>query len=193
MLKLQEIASQDNVDAYKQAFNRDHFDFEIVRQQAETFMERFNEPEAEEEPDYQALAAAMERERADCIKDLEDKLADAKGDVEKTPTSALWSHVESLLRAVEDKLARTLISTREAARLAPDRADALHEEYQRLKRDSLARVRKARSKMSSTPPPCNTSSTNSVPSGRSFGQERVKLRQELLSEAALPKVQWGES
>ena len=60
-------------------------------------MERFNEPETKEEPDYQALAAAMERERADCIKDLEDKLGDAQGDVEKTPTSALWSHMESLL------------------------------------------------------------------------------------------------
>ena len=72
MLKLQEVASQDNVEAYKQAFDRDHFDFKIVRQQAETFMERFNEPEAEEEPD-------------------KDELADADADVEKTPTSALWT------------------------------------------------------------------------------------------------------
>ena len=144
MLKLQEVASQENQDAYKRAFEKVHFDFKMVRQQAETFMERFNKPEAEEEPDYQVLAAAMEREGADCIKDLEDKLADAEGDVEKTATSALWAHIESLLRAVDDKLSRTLISTREAARLAPDRADALHEKYQRVKRDTLTCVRKAR-------------------------------------------------
>ena len=96
-LKLLEVRSPQNSNAYKQAFDKAHHDFEIVRQHAETFMERFNVPEAEEEPDYQALAAAMERECANCIRDLEDELADAEGDVEKTPTSTLWSRVERLL------------------------------------------------------------------------------------------------
>ena len=94
---------------------------------------------------------------------------------EKAPTSALWAHVESLLRAVEDKLARALISTREAARMAPDRSNTLFENYQKIKRDALARVWKARSKMSSTPPPCNTSSTNSVPSDRSSDRSGTNL------------------
>ena len=80
----------------------------------------------------------------------------------------LWNHVESLMRAVEDKLAMALISTQEAARLAPDRSDSLLENYHKVKRDALARVRAARSKMSSTTPPSNTSSTNSVPSNRSL-------------------------
>ena len=44
MLRLQEVASQENQDAYKQSFDKAHFDFEMVRQQAETFLERFNEP-----------------------------------------------------------------------------------------------------------------------------------------------------
>ena len=60
-------------------------------------MERFHEPKAEEEPDYQALAAENDPERADCLRDLEDELADAEGYLEKAPTSALWTHVESLL------------------------------------------------------------------------------------------------
>ena len=38
MLKLQEVASQDNVDVYQQSFDRAHHDYEIVRQQAETFV-----------------------------------------------------------------------------------------------------------------------------------------------------------
>ena len=138
------MGSQEHQDSYKRAFDKAHYDFEIVRQQAETFLERFHEPEAEEEPDYPALAASMERELADTLKDMEEELADAEADVEKAPTDALWNHVESLLRAVEDKLARTLISTREAARLAPDRSDSLFKNYQKVKRDTLARVRKAR-------------------------------------------------
>ena len=77
------------------------------------------------------------------------------------------NNVKSLLRAVKDKLARALISTQEAARQALDRSDSLFENYHKVKRDALARVQKARSKMSSTPPPSNTSSTNSVPSNRS--------------------------
>ena len=101
-LRLMKVRSRENNDAYKKAFDKAHYNFKMVRQQAETFLERFHEPEAEEEPDYPALAASMERELADIIKDLEDELADAEGDVEKTPTSALWNHVESLLRAVED-------------------------------------------------------------------------------------------
>ena len=118
MLKLNKVGSPENQDAYKRALDKVHFNFEMVRQQAETFLERFNEPEAEEEPDYQALVASMEQELADIIKDLEDELVDAEGDVEKAPTSALWTHVESVLRAVEDEIARALISIREAARMA---------------------------------------------------------------------------
>ena len=89
MLKLQQAAAQENVDNYKEAFDKDYFDFEAVHQQAETFLESFHEPEAEEEPDYQALAPTKERERADCIRDLKDELADAEGDLEKAPTSVL--------------------------------------------------------------------------------------------------------
>ena len=144
-LRLMEVRSLENNDTYKKAFDKAHYDFEMVRQQAETFLERFHEPEAKKEPDYPALDASMERELADTVKDLEDELADAEGDVEKAPTSALWNHIESLLRAVEDKLARAQISTRETARLAPDRSDTLFENYQKVKRDALARVRKARS------------------------------------------------
>ena len=44
-------------------------------------MERFHEPEAEEEPNYQAIAATNERERVNCIRDLKDELADAEGDL----------------------------------------------------------------------------------------------------------------
>ena len=69
---------------------------------------------------------------------MEEELVDAEEDVAKAPTTALWNYVESLLQAVEDKLARALISTREAARLAPERSDALHENYQKVKRDTLA-------------------------------------------------------
>ena len=50
---------------------------------------------------------------------MDDKLEDAEADIEKTPMDALWNPVESLLRAVEDKLSRALISTREVARLDP--------------------------------------------------------------------------
>ena len=143
-------------------------------------------------PDYQALASNNERERADCIRDLEDELADAEGDLEKAPTSALWTHVESLLRAIEDKLARILISTREAARLSPDRADAVHKEYQKLKRDSLARVRKARSKMSSTPPPCSSSSTNSAPSRSSSERSETTFARTYFQKQPFPRFS-GES
>ena len=73
----------------KRAFDKAHYDFEIVRQQAETFLERFHEPEVEEEPNYLSLAASMERELADTLKDMEEKLTDAKADVEKAPTDAL--------------------------------------------------------------------------------------------------------
>ena len=167
MLKLVEIGAQENQANYKNAFDKAHLDFQLVRQDAETFLERFSEPKVEEEPDYPALAASMERELGDIIKDIEEELMDAEADVEKALTDALWNHFESLLRVVEDKLARALISTQEAARLAPDRSDVLYENYQKMKRDTLARVRKARSKMSSTPPPSNTSSINSISSNRS--------------------------
>ena len=88
-----EVRSPENSKSYREAFDNAHNDSEVVRQLAETFMERFHEPEADEEPDYQALAAANKRERADCIRDLEDELANAEGDLEKAPTSALWTHV----------------------------------------------------------------------------------------------------
>ena len=95
--RLMEVSSPEHNDAYKKAFDKAHYDFEIVRQQAETFLERFHEPVVEEEPDYPALAASLERELAATVKDLEDELANAEEDVEKTPTDALWNHVESLL------------------------------------------------------------------------------------------------
>ena len=76
--------------------------------------------------------------------------------------------------------------------MAPDRADALHEEYQRLKRDTLVRVRKARSKMSSTPPPCNTSSTNSGPSDRSSERSESNIARNYFQKQPFPKFS-GES
>ena len=136
-LKLVEVGSQKHQDSYRRAFDRAHYNFKIVRQQAETFLERFHEPKVKEEPEYPALAASMERELTATVKNLEEELTDTEEDVEKTPTDTLWNHVESLLRAVEDKLAKALISTREAARLAPDRADSLFENYHKVKRDSL--------------------------------------------------------
>ena len=93
---------------------------------------------------------------------------------------------------MEDKLTQIVISTREAAMSAPARADALHEEYQKLKRDSLAWVQKARSKMSSTPPPCNTSSTNSVPSGRSLDRSESNFARNYFQKQPFPKFS-GES
>ena len=36
MVKLQEVASHDNVEVYQQFFDRSHYDYEIARQQAET-------------------------------------------------------------------------------------------------------------------------------------------------------------
>ena len=113
-------------------------------------------------------------------------------DVEKAPTDALWNHVESLLRAVEDKLAKTLISTWEAARLAPDMSDSLFENYKKVKRDTLARVRKARSKMSSTPPLSNTSSTNSLSSNRSTDRGNTTSARSYFQKRPFPKFS-GES
>ena len=191
-LRLMELMSQEGSNAYKRAFNKAHYGFEMVRQQAETFLEKFHEPEVEEEPDYPALAASMERELGDTIKDLKDELADAEGDLEKAPTSALWDHVERLLQAVEEKLARALTSTREAARLAPDRTDSLFENYQKGMRYALARVRKARSKMSSIPPLSNTSSTNSVPSDRSLERGDATPARSYFQKQPFPKFS-GES
>ena len=99
-LKLVEVVSQEHQDSYRRAFDRAHHDFEIVCEHAETFLERFHEPDVEEEPNYPALAASMERELVDTVQDMEEELTDAEGDVEKSPMSALLNLVESLLRAV---------------------------------------------------------------------------------------------
>ena len=88
-LRLMEVRSPENNDTYKKAFDKAHYDFEMVRQQAETFLESFHEPEATEEPDYLALEASMEREFVDTVQDMEEELTDAEGDVEKAPMSDL--------------------------------------------------------------------------------------------------------
>ena len=123
MLKLREIGAKENQDTYKRAFDKAAVNFQAVCQEAETFLESFSVPKVEEEPDYPAIAASMERELLDVFKYIDDQLKDAEGDKEKTLKDALWKHVESLLRAVEDKLARALISTREVARLDPESSE----------------------------------------------------------------------
>ena len=97
MLRLQESAAPENLATYQQDFERDHSEFDIICQRAEEFMERFNQPEEEEEPDYAALAATNAEVRADCIQDLHDKLVDAEASLEKPPSTPLHTHVESLL------------------------------------------------------------------------------------------------
>ena len=65
MLRLQESAAEGNLATYKQDFERDHSKYNAICQRAEEFMERFNQPEDEEEPDYEALAATNAEVRAD--------------------------------------------------------------------------------------------------------------------------------
>ena len=110
----------------------------------------------------------MKRDLLNLYKDLEDELVNAEADVEKNPTEVLWKYLDSLLWAVEEKLSQALIFTRD---LALDHTEAVHEMYLRIKRDAMTWVRKARSKMSTSPPPVNTSSTNSTSSNQSSDRQ----------------------
>ena len=187
MLRLQESAAEGNLVAYKQDFERDHSEYDVICQRAEEFLERFNQPEEEEEPDYKSVAATNARERAALIQDLEDELVDAEADLEKAPTAALWTHVESLLRANEEKLTCILIYTQEAGRLVLAEDDAVHQEYHRLKRDTFARALKARSRMTSTPLLANTSSTNFGSSENSAGRQDSSFAMSYFQRQPFPK------
>ena len=117
------------------------------------------------------MADDRKRQLHHLYKDLEDELKDAEANVEKPLMVALQTHIESLLREVEGELKRALVLTWELAGLVPDRAGVIHEQYQDNKQNVMARVRRALSKMSSTPPPVNTSSTNSTNSAHSYSRE----------------------
>ena len=84
-----------------------------------------------------------------------------------------------------------MILTRELTGLVPDQAEVVHERYQDNKRNIMARVRRARSKMSSTP--VHTSSELILyqfnPFCSVFSQGGVHcpvLLQELLPEVPFP-------
>ena len=169
MLKLQEVAADENMASYQELFEKDYTEFNTTCQRAEEFLDRYNVPEEEEAPDYAALAAANAQVRADHEQDMEDVLVDAEASLESPPSATLHTHVESLLRSVEDKLSQIFVSTQEAGNLLDPAAKAVvQSDFQALKRSTLARVRKARHKMSTSPMPANTASTNSTSSrGRS--------------------------
>ena len=192
MLRLQESAAEGNLFTHEQRFEKDHSEYDAICQLVEEFLERFNQPEEEEEPDYAALAATNAEVRADCIQDLQDELVDAEASLEKAPSTPLWTHVESLLRAFEEKLNRIFISTQEAGRLVSAQKAVIQGEYQGLKRDTLARIRKVRLRMSSTPLQANTTSTSSVSSGSSGERSDSSFARSYFQRQPFPKVS-GES
>ena len=139
MLRLQESAAPENMTSYKDHFEKDHSEFHTTCQRAEEFLECFNVPVEEEEPDYAALAAANAEVRADHEQKMKDVLDDAEASLERPPSTPLHTHFESLLRSVEEKLNQIFVSTREAGTLLdPAQKAVVQSDYQALKRSTLA-------------------------------------------------------
>ena len=193
MLRLQESTAPENMAGYKQDFEKDHSEFHTTCQRAEEFLECYNVPVEEEEPDYAALAAANVEVRADCTQDLNDLLVDAEASLQRPPSTPLHTHVESLLRSVEEKLGQIFISTREAGTLLdPAEKPLVQSDYQALNRSTLARVRKACLKMSTSPMPANTASTNSASLEGSGGRSNISFARSYFQRQPFPKFS-GES
>ena len=190
MLRLQESAAPDNLEAYEKAFETQHELFVATNQEAEEFLQCFNLPPEEVEPDLVALAAANAEVREDTTEDLLDVLTDAEGALDKPPSPPLHAHVENLLRLVEDKLNQVFISTRENATVNPTGHAEVLTSYKGLKRSVLTRVRKAREKMSSSPMPAAFSSTNSAASGSSGGRSDNSFARNYFQRQPFPKFSW---
>ena len=153
MCKLQECVAAENLVTYTAAFEAQHVEFVATNEQVQEFLIRFNPPPEVVVPDPVALTVANAEHWEDITQDLVDILDDAEGSLEQAPSPPLHAHVENLLRAVEEKLNQVFISTRESAILDPNGHAAVLPTYQSLKRSVLARVRKARERMSTSPIP----------------------------------------
>ena len=192
MLRLQESAAPENFEAYEKAFETQHETFVTISQKAKEFLQRFNLPPEEVEPNLVALAAANAEVREDTTEDLLDVLTEAEGALDKPPSPPLHAHVETLLSLVEEKLNQVFISTRESATLNPTGHAEVLSNFKGLKRMVLPRVRKAREKMSSSPMPAAFSSTNSATSGSSGGRSESSFARKYFQRQPFLKFS-GES